>query len=97
MARRSTREEFDDDREDDAFDGAVELDGLGAGEIVVGFLLVRVRERADEELAGVGKARLRAHADKVVAEGDLRADREGQFDLAGRAALHALHPEARGG
>ena len=82
--------------EDDAFDCAVELDGLGTGKIVVGLLLVHVRERADEELACVGESGLRAHADEVVAEGDLWADGEGQLDLAGRDALHALHPEARG-
>ena len=81
-------------REHDAFDGLVELDRLGGGEVVVRLLLLDVRERAREELAHMRDARLGADAHDVVAGLDFLADRQGQFDLARGAALDALHLEA---
>ena len=82
--------------EDDAFDGLVERDRLGRGELGVGLLLLDVREGAREELAHMRDAGLRAHAHDVVAGADGLVDREGELHLVAGAALHALHLEARG-
>ncbi|MEY3548342.1 MAG: hypothetical protein RLZZ552_709 [Verrucomicrobiota bacterium] len=80
--------------EDHAFDGLVERDRLGAGELAVGLLLLDVREGAREELAHVRDAGLRAHAHDVVARADGLVDGQGELDLVRGAALDALHLEA---
>ena len=77
-----------------AFDGLVERDGLGAGELAVGLLLFDVREGAREELAHVRDAGLRADAHDVVARADGLVDGQGKLDLVRGAALDALHLEA---
>ena len=80
--------------EDDAFDGLVERDDLGARELAVGLLLLDVRVGAREELAHVRDAGLRADAHDVVAGADGRGDGQRELDLVGGAALDALHLEA---
>ena len=80
--------------EHDAFDGLVEGDDLGAGELAVRLLLLDVRVGAREELAHVRDAGLRADAHDVVAGADGLVDGQGELDLVRGAALHALHLEA---
>ena len=81
--------------EDDAFDGLVEGDRLGADELAVGLLLLDVREGAREELAHVRDAGLRADAHDVVAGADGLVDGQSELDLVRGAALDGLHFEAR--
>ena len=80
--------------EHDAFDGLVEGDDLGAGELAVGLLLLDVRVGAREELAHVRDAGLRADAHDVIPRAHGFIDREGQLDLVRGPALDALHLEA---
>ena len=72
-------------REDDAFDGAVELDWSGRGRSRR-WAPSRRRSRtgSTKNCRAWERAGLRAHAHEVVAERDLRADGEGELDLAGR-------------
>ena len=74
----------------EALDGLVQLQHLRRLEFAVRLLFIHVRKDADEELAGMRDAGLRADAHEVISGRHIGSDGDGEIHLVLFHLLHAL-------